>query len=314
MGSQPVVVVTVNYRLGALGFLYSKSVEGNFGVQDQILALKWVQANIGAFGGDASAVTIDGQSAGGSSVAYHLLNKGSAGLFHRAIMQSNPVSLPFKEDTDGRKLGDLFAKHLGCKADDLVCLRNASVDQVLQAQHDAQQHFNPLIPLDVFLPWTPTVGTGPTSLPQQPLYMFQTGQIANRVPLVTGVVANESMIFVYQGLGADPSEALYLAFLTDVFGIHAADVLLHYPPREGGRTILHSLSLLGTDFIMACPARVVATAFSQFTSAFLYYFDHVMSFSQAAWGPSYSECYNLTCHGEELAFIFGSAGLVIPNA
>ncbi len=125
------------------------------------------------------------------------------------------------------------------------------------------------------------------------------------------MVANETLLFVYEGLGADPSEALYFAFVADVFGEHAARIVAEYPPHEGGRTILHTLSLLGTDYIMACPARVVVRSVP---GAFLYYFDHVMSISKVAWGPNYRECWNLTCHGEELSFQFGSAGLVIKNA
>ena len=132
---------------------------------------------------------------------------------------------------------------------------------------------------------------------------------------------------MYQGLGADPSEALYLAFVADgwcfsvffflvwlippsVFGEHALRVMAEYPPHTGGRSILHTLSLLGTDFIMACPTRAVARSVP---GAFLYYFDHVMSFSKVGWGPTYRECWNLTCHGEELPFVFGSAGLVLKN-
>lgn len=160
-----------------------------------------------------------------------------------------------------------------------------------------------------------------TALPEQPLSMFLRNQVASPVPLVLGVVANESMIFVYQGLGSEPSEgvqkklrnktkkqrkvlfsnlffqALYIAFLGDVFNVHAPDILKQYPPHQNNRTsekerthtfclifsfktVLHTLSLLGTDFIMACPARRVAAASR--SPAFLYYFDHVFSFSQKA--------------------------------
>jgi carboxylesterase type B len=125
------------------------------------------------------------------------------------------------------------------------------------------------------------------------------------------VVANETLLFVYEGLGSNPSAALYYAFVADVFGEHAFRVLAEYPPHRDNRTVLHSMSLLGTDYIMACPTRAVARAVP---GSFLYYFDHVMSFSQVGWGANYTECWNLTCHGEELPFQFGSADMVIPNA
>ncbi|CAH1099298.1 unnamed protein product [Psylliodes chrysocephalus] len=85
-----IVVVTVNYRLGPLGFLSTDDgvVPANLGLKDQNLALKWVQQNIASFGGDPSKVTISGQSAGAASVGYHVLNKKSQGLFRAAIMQS----------------------------------------------------------------------------------------------------------------------------------------------------------------------------------------------------------------------------------
>jgi carboxylesterase type B len=132
-------------------------------------------------------VTLDGQSAGGASVVYHLLNKGSVGLFQRAVVQSNPQTIPWKEQADGEELGKLFGKHLGCgdSGRDLTCMRKATVAEVLTAQHDAQQHFSVFDPLIAFLPWTPMVGTGPTALPQQPLVMFAAGNVASKVPLMT---------------------------------------------------------------------------------------------------------------------------------
>jgi carboxylesterase type B len=120
-------------------------------------------------------------------VAYHLLNKGSVGLFQRAVIQSNPITIPWKERDDGEELGKLFGKHLGCgdTGRNLACMRNASTAEVLVAQHDAQQHFSVFNPLIAFLPWTPMVGTGPTALPQQPLVMFEAGNVASKVPLMT---------------------------------------------------------------------------------------------------------------------------------
>ncbi|XP_041984990.1 esterase E4-like [Aricia agestis] len=87
LNSNGVIVVAVNYRLGVLGFLCTNDVS-NIGLRDQVAALKWVQQNIGAFGGDPDNVTICGQSAGGSLASMHLLSKTSSGLFHKAILMS----------------------------------------------------------------------------------------------------------------------------------------------------------------------------------------------------------------------------------
>ncbi|XP_034250234.1 cholinesterase 1-like, partial [Thrips palmi] len=87
---EDVVLVTVQYRLGALGFLAagSRDAPGNAGLKDQALALQWVQRNIRRFGGDPSSVTLLGHSAGGAAVHYHAMSPGSRGLFHRAVQLS----------------------------------------------------------------------------------------------------------------------------------------------------------------------------------------------------------------------------------
>jgi carboxylesterase type B len=90
MDTQSVVIVTMNYRLGPLGFLSlgNKDVPGNAGLRDQSMALAWVKEQIASFGGDDKKITVFGESAGASSIALHLLSPLSKGLFHRAILQS----------------------------------------------------------------------------------------------------------------------------------------------------------------------------------------------------------------------------------
>ncbi|XP_033229045.1 esterase E4-like [Belonocnema kinseyi] len=92
-----VIFVSLNYRLGILGFLSTGDLEapGNFGLKDQVLALKWVQKNIRAFGGNPERVTIFGQSSGAISVGLHLLSDASNGLFHQSIIQSGSVLVPW---------------------------------------------------------------------------------------------------------------------------------------------------------------------------------------------------------------------------
>jgi para-nitrobenzyl esterase len=117
-----VVVVTLNYRLGVFGFLAS-TASVNAGFQDQQLALAWVRANVGFFGGNASSVTLFGESAGAHSVSAHLIAPGSQGLFQRAILQSGSIAwFPESPPAYTKKLpeaqygGGTFLTYLGCTA------------------------------------------------------------------------------------------------------------------------------------------------------------------------------------------------------
>ena len=134
MDNQKVIIVTINYRLGPLGFLYldSQEVNGNAGFYDQILALQWVQDNIGSFGGDPGRVTIFGESAGSNSVAYHILSPESKGLFQRAIMQSGTAidpAWPVLRLDQAIRQGQYVLDQLHCE--DLTCLQNESVENLV---------------------------------------------------------------------------------------------------------------------------------------------------------------------------------------
>ena len=111
-----VVVVTINYRLGALGFLAHPALasspggpSGNYGLMDQQAGLQWVQQNIDRFGGDPGNVTIAGQSAGGVSVLAHMVSQGSRGLFERAIVQSGAFALNQVPLANAEAFGEQFA-------------------------------------------------------------------------------------------------------------------------------------------------------------------------------------------------------------
>ncbi|WP_371673890.1 carboxylesterase family protein [Streptomyces sp. NBC_00289] len=155
-----VVVVTVNYRLGALGFLAHSGLPGSgtFGLADQQAALRWVRAEIGAFGGDARNVTLAGESAGGYSVCAQLASPAAAGLFDRAVIESGPCTgrpdRPFAPSavplSTARDAGADLAAKVGCgfARDALACLRRVDVSRLLAAQGADQQpsHTTPLLP------------------------------------------------------------------------------------------------------------------------------------------------------------------------
>ncbi|PRC48600.1 carboxylesterase, partial [Mycobacterium sp. ITM-2017-0098] len=131
-----IIVVTINYRLGALGFLAHPSLGppgevGNYGLADQQAALRWVRDNIDDFGGDPGKVTVAGESAGGMSVCDHLVAPGSQGLFDAAIIQSGPcqaqAALPVAQS---RSIG--YAAGVGCpdQAAAAECLRALPVNEL----------------------------------------------------------------------------------------------------------------------------------------------------------------------------------------
>ncbi len=157
-----VVVVTVNYRLGALGFLARAGLPGSgtFGLADQQAALRWVRAGIGAFGGDPHNVTLAGESAGGYSVCAQLASPAAAGLFERAIIQSGPCTgrpdrpfAPFAAALPAaRETGARLAAGVGCSSarNTMTCLRGVKVSRLLAAQDPDQQpaYATPLLPRD----------------------------------------------------------------------------------------------------------------------------------------------------------------------
>jgi carboxylesterase type B len=155
------VVVTLNYRLGALGFLVSSvdGLFGNFGLMDQRAALSWVQDNIANFGGDPTNVLLFGESAGAVMTGLHLMMEKegddpahSQRLFHKAIIQSNPLGLQFRSVVVADFIGDALKSSVDCR--DLACLRAERVEEILRAQSTLMG-----VPRSVgdFFTWGPTL-------------------------------------------------------------------------------------------------------------------------------------------------------------
>jgi para-nitrobenzyl esterase len=195
LAKQGVVVVSFNYRLGALGYLANKALRaankdgslGNFALMDQLAALGWVQRNIAAFGGDVGNVTLWGTSAGATQSFSLLQSPKAKGLFHRAVMQSGgggEYSNPSMESS--LAVGDTAVANLGCTnaADVVACLRALPVSALL-AQGG--------------LKWRPTVDA--QVITQVPSRAFLTGNF-NQVPVMIGGVYDEGTLFVDTKLSA----------------------------------------------------------------------------------------------------------------
>ncbi|KAL0277570.1 UNVERIFIED_CONTAM: hypothetical protein PYX00_004808 [Menopon gallinae] len=150
-----IVLVSIQYRLGPLGFLSMEDEElpGNLGLKDQVQSLKWIQKNIKSFGGNPDLVTIFGESAGGASVHYHVLSPMSKGLFHRAILQSGTATCPWALAEPGVtrnntvKLAELLECPSSTTKDLVKCLREKPFEDILMTDvHFLVWNKDPIIP------------------------------------------------------------------------------------------------------------------------------------------------------------------------
>lgn len=306
---QDVVTVVINYRLGALGFMASKSLRGNYGMMDQRLAMEWVRDNIHAFGGDASSVTIAGQSAGAMSVSSHLTSPGSKNLFARAIMESNPLGMPYHTRTTAQTNADAVFAYLHCDADDVACVRAKSVPEILEAQDKAVGLDKDTLFIN-FLPFAPLVEKG-GELPDQPLNLMMRGEMQS-VPMLSGSMYDEGQLFVYELFTKPMSKLSYHSTLDVVFGRAAKKIKDAYPMDVEGTPPDNSdgrnaFNVLATDLLFYCPLRNVTRGYQSVlgaaaTPTYLYRFKHVLSFD--CWGPDYPFCKGVVCHGSELPFVW----------
>jgi para-nitrobenzyl esterase len=265
-----IVVVTINYRLGALGFLAHPALGpagdvGNYGLADQQAALRWVRDNIAAFGGDPDKVTIAGESAGGMSVCDHLVAPGSADLFSGAIIQSGPCQAQYDLPT-AEKVSLQYAAEAGCgeRAVAAQCLRALPVDKLRQAlfysRIGTEQLSGPV--------------TGTSTLPVDPVVGMAEGRAA-RVPVMIGTTGDEFNLFAAMRYisGRPIDAARYPELLNEAFGPDAAAVGAHYPPDRFGGSVPLAYSAAATDGIFACVADWMADLLAVAEPVYFYEFD-----------------------------------------
>ncbi|WP_258067280.1 carboxylesterase/lipase family protein [Arthrobacter sp. GMC3] len=279
-----VVFVAPNYRLGAEGFSVLEGAPLNLGLADQMAALRWVQAEIAAFGGDPRQVTVFGQSAGGNTTAALLAHPEAPSLFSRAIIQSGPLAaLP--PEKAGR-ITALIAKDLGIPAT-RTAFMNVSPDDLLAAQARVTAGSTPI-----------TGGAGyslsidPSLIPTNPQDALESGA-GSGIPLMIGTTTDEARLWLVPTGLVMKLKWLHLAVARRKVGISAAAVKLfkrNYPDAVTGEI----LGALATDKLLRVPMNQVADARLAHASG-----THVYEF---AW-PSPVE-YLRAAHAVELGFVF----------
>jgi len=294
------IVVTINYRLGAMGWLAHPAFAaenahqsaGNYGTLDQIAALEWVQSNIAAFGGDPSHVLVFGQSAGAVDVCSLVVSPLAKGLFSAALMESGGcTAIPKLTAT---AFTGTFATKVGCDAatDVAACLRNVSAHDVTAALPEPasitgakQGDYQPSVDGWVF--------------PDSPANILKAGT-HNHVPLVIGVNSDETAREIPASMTEAEFDASVLTYAGGIQTI-ADKVTAMYPASDYGNSYTKAFTAVTTDAKFICTARYDArlAAMGQAgTPTYRYFYTHALDNAQAA-----VKAYG-AWHGIELTFVF----------
>nr|XP_033805722.1 neuroligin-4, X-linked isoform X2 [Geotrypetes seraphini] len=303
-----VIVITLNYRLGVLGFLSTgdQAAKGNYGLLDQIQALRWIEENIGAFGGDPKRVTIFGSGAGASCVSLLTLSHYSEGLFQKAIIQSGTALSSWAVNYQPAKYTRILADKVGCDMLDTIdlveCLRDKNYKELIQQTiNPATYHiaFGPVIDGDV--------------IPDDPQILMEQGEFLN-YDIMLGVNQGEGLKFV-DGIvdnedGVSPNDFDFSVsnFVDNLYGYpEGKDTLREtikfmytdWADKENPETRRKTLVALFTDHQWVAPAVATADLHAQYGSPTYFYafYHHCQSEMKPSWADS--------AHGDEVPYVFG---------
>lgn len=291
LATRKVVLVTLNYRLGHLGFFAHPALEAeagetvcNFGLLDQMAALQWVQENISAFGGDAGNVTLFGESAGGRSVMSLMASPLAKGLFHKGIIQSS-YTLPDTPLAAALKKGVAVARHLG--------LENATADELRSLPAEA---FWPLVsPLKI----APAPISGDSVLPHPVMDVFFAGR-QHPIPVIVGSNSDEASVMAE--FGVDLTGEIDKLRREQRLGLGVIKLLYHgvKGDLELGRQVCRDMAFTALGLVVMQAQQRVGQP------CWRYWFDYVAeaehdTYANGAW------------HGNEVPYVFDNLMLAEPS-
>lgn len=299
-----IVVVTMNYRLGAFGFMTSgendanaRSIQANIGLLDQQMALKWVQNNIHQFGGNKEAVTLAGFSSGSYSALLHLIAPSSKGLFRYTIMQSGPIlkHLTYNTLADARQAFKQFANRANCSGTLAIisqCLRQLTTAQIVLAsrQYTTKDLANFGVVIDGQF------------LTENPIETLAHGRILNGQRLLIGTTLHDG----YHDIPPRVNRSMFLSYIDRWFNRDnnkIKDAIItrytNYKDMDSIPSNTYMLGQLLTDSTYVAPVDRIAQSYSRHSPTFCYIFSHRTSHTQ------YTPPYMGATHGMEIPYIFG---------
>ncbi len=296
-----VVVVTINYRLGMLGFLNLYEItggkipaSGNGGLLDQIMALKWVKDNITRFGGDPNNVTILGESAGSMSVSLLLTLGEAKGLFHKAIMQSGSTNV-VRSLESVVKIAELFLQTLGVNKSSAEVLRSVSADRMLSAQAEVALKAGGVTPVEPLVDGRIIAG--------RPIDKIRSGSAAS-IPVLCGTTLEETRMFLMMEPRARDIDESMLIKMTQHFVPRGKEEILIKSYRQirakrGMSTLPYDLLVaIQTDCMFRVPTiRLAEAQFQNKQNAYNYLFTWQSPLAGGSLGAY---------HSLELGFVFGN--------
>ena len=298
-----IVCVTINYRVGAEGFLYLGDGIANLGLLDQIAALEWVQENVAAFGGDPGNVTIFGESAGAMSVGTLVAIPRARGLFRRAIAQSGAAHHVISAAT-AQRVGRRLAEELGVEAT-REAIAAVPVDRLLRAQAalraDLAAHPDPSRwggeVVTSMLPWQPVIDGD--VIPAPPLDRIAAG-VGGDVDLLVGTNTDEHRMFLVPGGAIEHVTQEALVAVVGAYGLPVEATLAAYRAAHPDASAGDLLAAIQTDWYWRIPAIRLADAHATGSApTYMYEF---------AWRSPQFDGLLGACHALEIAFVFDTLG------